>query len=166
MKKFVEDGGSIVAIGSSASIGQAMGLAVKDHLAENGSDGKEHHLSRDKFFIPGSVLLAKIDNKDPMAYGMPNEVSIFFDNNPVFDVTNDGPVKANTVASFAGKNLLYSGWALGQQYLDGGVIATEASLGKGKLVLMGLEATFRGTPHATYKLLFNGLYFGSSTPAQ
>jgi hypothetical protein len=44
-------------------------------------------------------------------------------------------------------------------------MATEASVGAGKLVLLGLEATFRGTPHGTYKLLFNSLYYGSATPA-
>jgi len=52
---------------------------------------------------------------------------------------------------------------VGQQYLDGGKMAAEASLGQGKLVLISLEATFRGTPHATFKLLFNGLYYGSAT---
>jgi len=59
------------------------------------------------------------------------------------------------------KEELYAGWAVGQEYLDGGELATEASVGKGKLVLIGLEATFRATPHGTFKLFFNGLYFGS-----
>ena len=43
-------------------------------------------------------------------------------------------------------------------------MATEASIGAGKIVLMSFEATFRGTPHANFKLLFNSLYFGSATP--
>jgi hypothetical protein len=60
---------------------------------------------------------------------------------------------------------LYSGWAVGQDLLENGGLATEASVGQGKLVLIGFEATFRGTPHSTFKLLFNGLYFGSATPA-
>jgi hypothetical protein len=40
-------------------------------------------------------------------------------------------------------------------------MATEGSVGAGKVVLLGLEATFRGTPHSTYKILFNSLYMGS-----
>jgi len=60
---------------------------------------------------------------------------------------------------------LYSGWAIGQQYLLGGELATDASIGKGKLVLIGLEATFRATPQANFKLLFNGLYLGSGALA-
>jgi len=47
-----------------------------------------------------------------------------------------------------------------QEYLRGGELATEATLGKGKLALIGLEATFRATPQGTFKLLFNGVYSG------
>ena len=32
--------------------------------------------------------------------------------------------------------------------------------------LLGPEVNFRDHPHATYKLLFNGLYYGSAKPAQ
>ncbi len=163
LKKFTADGGAIVGIGASATIGKAMGLPVKDHLSENGPDGKERHLPKEKFYIPGSVLIANFNNKDPIAYGMPEKGYVFFDNNPVFDFSADATVKANPVATFAGKEVLYSGWAWGQQFLDGGIIATEASVGQGKLMLIGLEATFRATPHSTFKLLFNSIYYGSST---
>ena len=44
-------------------------------------------------------------------------------------------------------------------------MATETSVGAGKIVLMSFEATFRATPHANFKLLFNSLYYGSATPA-
>jgi hypothetical protein len=30
---------------------------------------------------------------------------------------------------------------------------------------MGPEVTFRGEPHATFKLLFNGIFYGSAQPA-
>ena len=41
----------------------------------------------------------------------------------------------------------------------------EASVGEGKVVLLGPEVNFRDQPHGTYKLLFNGLYYGSAKPA-
>jgi hypothetical protein len=53
-----------------------------------------------------------------------------------------------------------------QQYLDGGTAVAEASVGEGKVALLGPEVNFRDHPHATYKLLFNGLYYGSAKPAQ
>ena len=161
LKTFVEEGGTVVAVGSSAKIGQSMGLPVKDHLVEM-VDGKEKPISRNKYYVPGSVLRAKFDNQNPVAFGMPVEGFVFFDNNPVFDVATDTAMKVNPIVSFTSKSPLFSGWAWGQQYLDGGKIAAETSLGAGKIVLLAFEPTFRGTPHSTFKLFFNGLYYGSA----
>ena len=69
------------------------------------------------------------------------------------------------MAWFSGTALLDSGWAWGQQYLDGGTAVAEASVGQGKVVLLGPEVAFRAQPHATFKLLFNSLYYGSAKAA-
>ena len=161
LKTFVEQGGTIVALGSSAAIGAAMGLPVKNHLVEANGDP----LPRTKYYIPGGILRASIDNTNPIAYGMPKDGMIFFDNSPVFSPITDTSVKVNTVISFTEKAPLYSGWGHGQEYLQGGSVANEASIGSGKLVLLGLEATFRATTHGTFKLFFNSLYYGSAAPA-
>ncbi len=167
LKSFVDEGGTLVAIGSAATIGEAMGLPVTDHLVDKsgklGKDGKPAKLNTSKFYIPGSVLKVKFNNQDPMAYGMPDSGFVFFDSSPVFDRKEDSSVKATRVSWFQGSDNLYAGWAVGQKYLDGGEIATEAQIGKGHLALMSFEATFRGTPHSTFKLFFNSLYFGSAT---
>jgi hypothetical protein len=42
---------------------------------------------------------------------------------------------------------------------------TEAAVGEGRVVLLGPEVAFRCQPHATFKLLFNGLYYGSAKNA-
>ena len=162
LKTFVAEGGTLLAIGSSAVIGEAMGLPVSDHLVEKDANGETVELPSTKFYIPGSVLRAKFDNTQPLAYGMPSDGFVFFDSSPVFDRSDTGEIKANKVAWFEGTDLLYSGWAMGQEYLDGGEMATDAEIGDGKLVLISFEATFRGTPHATFKLFFNGLYEGSA----
>jgi len=162
LKKFVDEGGTVVAIGSSATIGEAMGMPVTDHLVEKDKDGKERHLPPSKFYVPGSVLEANFDPSDPIAYGMSPKGYVFFDSSPAFDI-DPGPLSPKRVVWFEGKHPLYSGWALGQEKLDGSNLAAETSLGQGKLVLIALEATFRGTPHATFKLLFNSVYYGSAT---
>lgn len=164
LKKFVEDGGTLLAIGASAPIGEAMGLPIKNHLVEKGPDGNERPLPPEKFYIPGSVLKAKFNTANPLSYGMPDEGYVFFDDSPVFARPAGSNVNATRIAWFDGKNSLYSGWAVGQEYLDGGELATEASIGAGKVVIIGFEATFRMTPHATFKMFFNGLYYGSGTP--
>jgi len=162
LKTFVEEGGTVLALGASASIGEAMGLPVKNHLVEKGPDGKDVPLPGEKFYIPGSVLTVSYNNKDPLAFGMPDKGYVFFDTSPVFNRPEGSIVQASKVAWFEGKQNLYAGWAVGQEYLDGGELATQASVGKGKLVLIGFEATFRATPHGTFKLFFNGLYLGSA----
>jgi hypothetical protein len=166
LRKFVDAGGSIVTIGSSTSVAELFGVPVRNYLTEKGPDGKDRPLPREKFYIPGSLLKTSVDNTNPLAYGMPQQLDVFFDSSPVFRLEPDAELKhTSAVAWFAGAEVLDSGWAWGQQYLDGGTAVAEASVGEGKVVLLGPEVNFRDQPHATYKLLFNGLYYGSAKAA-
>ena len=128
--------------------------------------GHERPLPREKFYIPGSLLRVSVDPTNPLAYGMPAQADVFFDNSPVFRLGPSAPLKHTAaVAWFSGGDSLDSGWAWGQPYLDGGAAVAEASVGEGKVVLLGPEVAFRGQPHGTFKLLFNALYFGSAKAA-
>jgi hypothetical protein len=128
-----------------------------------GADGKLHALPREKYYIPGSLLSATVDNNDPLAYGMPGTVDVFFDNSPVFRLDPDAALKHTyAVAWFASPTPLRSGWAWGQQYLDGGTAIVDAKIGAGKVFVFGPEVTFRAQSHATFKLLFNALYYGDA----
>jgi len=131
-----------------------LGLPVDNYLV----DAAKKPLPRDQFYIPGSLMRATIDNTNPLAYGMPKNAEVFFDNSPVFKV---GP-GVNPVAGFVGKQTLDSGWAWGQEFLDGATAVAEAKVGEGKVFILGPEVTFRGEPHATFKLLFNGVLEGNS----
>jgi len=51
---------------------------------------------------------------------------------------------------------------VGESYLEGTTGIAEASVGEGKLVVYGPEVTFRAQPHGTFKLFFNGIYYGSA----
>jgi hypothetical protein len=163
IKRFVESGGAVVTVGSSTSMAGLLGVALANPLMEKGADGQERALPRDKFYIPGSLMRAHVDNTNPLAYGMPETVDVFFDNNPVFRLPADAKAKGETqVAWFSGKETLDSGWALGQQLLDGATAVVEARAGEGKVFVMGPEVTFRGEPDGTFKLLFNSLFYGAA----
>jgi hypothetical protein len=83
----------------------------------------------------------------------------------VFRLDPDAAIKGvKPVAWFDSPTPLRSGWAWGQDYLEGGVAMAEATVGKGRVFLFGPEITFRGQPHGTFKFLFNGIYYGSATP--
>jgi hypothetical protein len=90
---------------------------------------------------------------------MKTYTDFFFDNSPVWKIGPDGAAKGvKALAWFDSKTPLRSGWAWGQQYLENGVIAAEVTVGKGRVLLFGAEILQRAQPHATFKLLFNGIY--------
>ncbi len=162
LKAFVEAGGSVLAVGSSAAMGELLGVPVSDHLTRVGPDGKRIRLPEDEFYIPGSLLRTAVDPSTPLAFGMPDSVDVVYDNNPVFDLDSRAATPAARVAWFPGPHPLVSGWAWGQEHLEGATAMVDASVGRGHVALFGPLVTFRGQPHATFKLLFNGLLYGSA----
>ena len=161
LKAFAEGGGTIVTIGSSTSLGYHFGLPIANHMTEKTADDREVPLTNQKFYGPGSILQAKVDTSHPLAYGMAELTDIFFDNSPVFDLAPEAGLKGlQAVAWFETKNPLRSGWLWGDQYLWRGVEAVSAPVGKGKLFLLGPAVTFRGQPHASFKFVFNGIFYG------
>ena len=163
LRAFVEGGGTLLAIGSSTSLAGHFELPLTNHLVEKLPGGGEQRLRRDDYYIPGSVLRMRVDNTNPLAFGLGDEVDIFFNNSPVFRLGPDAARRDVTpVAWFAGDEPLRSGWAWGQHYLDGGVGVIDASVGEGKVFLYGPEVTNRAQPHGTFTLVFNGIYYGTA----
>ncbi|HXH99277.1 MAG TPA: M14 metallopeptidase family protein [Sphingobacteriaceae bacterium] len=160
LKKFMDLGGKVVAIGSSANLAYHLKLPVRDALVEMSVNGEEKKLSTEKFYVPGSVLSVSVDNLNPAAWGMENKADVYFDNSPVFKISPEASAKGiiKPLAWFSTSTPLRSGWAWGQNYLLDGVTAFEAPIGKGKLLVFGPEITFRAQTHGTFKLLFNQLY--------
>ena len=160
LKKFLEAGGTIVTIGSSANLAFQLGLPVRDALVEMTSAGKERPLPGEKYYIPGSILQVEIDTTQRATWGMNAKTDVYFDDSPVFTISPDALSKGTIkpLAWFPNDKPLRSGWAWGQAYLQGGVTAFEASVGAGKLYVYGPEITFRAQSHGTFKLMFNQLY--------
>jgi len=167
LRRFLEDGGTIVAIGSATGISEQLGLPLGNHLSEHLADGTERGLSREKYYVPGSIVQVTVDTSNPLAYGLPEKLDVFYSNNPVFRFEPDAALKGlKPVAWFATEQPLRSGWAWGQAYLKGGLAAVEAPVGKGKVYLFGPEITFRAQPHGAFKFLFNGMYLAGATPVR
>ncbi|MBN2409561.1 MAG: peptidase [Candidatus Aminicenantes bacterium] len=162
IRRFIEDGGSVLAIGSSTVIGRHLGLPISDPLVERTPEGAENRLPREKYYIPGSVLQAKVEPTRTLAFGMDERVDFYFNNSPVFALQPEAVSRSvRPVAWFDTATPLRSGWAWGQSYLEMTVAVLEAAVGKGRLFLYGPEVIFRGQPHGTIKLLFNGILCGA-----
>ncbi|MFC4143206.1 M14 family metallopeptidase [Pedobacter mendelii] len=159
LKKFLEDGGKIVTIGSSTNLAYHLQLPVRNAMVEI-VNGTEKRLPDEKYYVPGSVLNVKVDNKQQANWGMEHEADVYFDNSPVFKLTGDAITsgKIKPLMWFNSATPLRSGWAWGQAYLQDGVTAFEANVGKGKLYAFGPEIAFRAQTHGTFKLIFNQLY--------
>ena len=155
IRAFVENGGTVIALSDSAmNLAQQLKLPIENHLVENGAP-----IPRSKYFVPGSVLTGKVDTSYPLAAGMTERTDFFFDNSPVFKLAPGAEAAGvHAFAWFDSATPLRSGWAWGQKYLEGGVLAIDATVGKGHVILYGPEILQRAQPHGTFKLLFNGLY--------
>ena len=159
LKKFLNEGGNIISIGSSTNLAYHLSLPVQNALVEI-VNGQEKNLPNEKFYIPGSILSVRVDSTDMAAAGFRSKADVYFEASPVFNILPEAQAKGSIkpLAWFADAQSLRSGWAWGQTYLNGGVAAFKANYGKGQLYAFGPEITFRAQPYGTFKFLFNGLY--------
>ncbi|MFB3112235.1 MAG: peptidase, partial [Gemmatimonadales bacterium] len=159
LQEFLQQGGTIVTIGTSTRLAYHMGLPLSDHKVDDSGQA----LSREVHFVPGSILKIRVDNTRPVAWGMAEEVDVHFNNSPVFDL---GPTAAadgvTRLAWFDTPTPLRSGWAWGQELLENGVTMVEAQVGSGRLYMFGPEIIRRGQPHGTFKFLFNAIYLAGA----
>ncbi len=164
IREFLEVGGTVIAIGSSTVLAQHLGLPISDALVEIQPDGSTRPLPREKFYVPGSVLRAQVDNSNPLAFGLPSEIDLIFQRSPAFKLDPGAAKQGVEAVAWFGPDSLRSGWAWGEAYLEDGVAIIDADVGRGKLFLFGPEVAFRAQPHGTFKFLFNGIYYGRSEP--
>jgi hypothetical protein len=150
LKEFVKNGGTLVALGEASNFAiEKFGLGVRDDLAN--LDSKE-------FFCPGSTLKVHFDNTHPLAYGMPQEGCVVFYSSLVFSVTaSQNSEQYETVARYQDKDILQSGWLIGEDHLVGMPAMIDVEYGKGRVVLIGFRTQHRCQTHGTFKLLFNAM---------
>jgi hypothetical protein len=161
LKRFLEAGGTVLTIGSSTALARHLDLPVGDKLVD--AQGKP--LPREQFYVPGSVLRARVDTTAAVAFGMNAETDVFFDDSPVFTLGPDAEARGvKRVAWYDSPAPLRSGWAWGQKNLEGGAAVVQAKVGQGTLYLFGPEILYRAQPHGTFKFFLNGLA-GSATEA-
>jgi hypothetical protein len=164
LKAFVEDGGTLVTLRDACFFAlDTMGLPVRDALKglrPIGSRGAEGPAQAAKFASPGSLLRMEFDTNHPVAYGMPTVAPGMFYDGTAFDLgSSSGTTGPRVIAKYPGKDLLMSGFLVGEQYLQNKAAAADVPLGKGRVVLLGFAVQNRAQPHATFKLLFNSLFY-------
>ncbi len=154
LRAFADQGGSIVAVdGSGELFINEFGLPVSNVVKD---------LKSEQFFCPGSILAAEYSTSHPVAFGMEAQSVAYFARSAAYKIVPSFTVQAQAIAKYPAKNLLKSGWLLGEKHLAERVAAVEVPVGKGRVVLIGFDPINRAQAHATFKLLFNALYYGSA----
>ncbi|MGQ9672346.1 MAG: M14 family metallopeptidase [Candidatus Aminicenantales bacterium] len=150
LKTFVKKGGTLITLGDSCILAiEKFGLSIRN-ITEK--------LSPKEFFCPGSTVRIICDPNHPLAFGMPQESLALFWFCPAFEVL---PSQHNelyeTVVRYGERDILQSGWLIGEQVLSKKAGLISASYGEGRVILIGFRVQHRCQTHGTFKLLFNGL---------
>lgn len=151
---FAEAGGAIVTAGSAHKLALALGAPIDDVLSTANKP-----LPSTEFFIPGALLAVDVDPADPLAYGLPARLNVFFDENAAFTARGN----ARVAARYPSPAVVASGWAIGPEKLAGAGAVVDAPMGQGRLIILGPDVINRAQARASVRLLFNALFYGSAT---
>lgn len=152
--RFVRTGGTLIALEKAGDFAiHALELPVRDVLAGN---------SAGEFYSPGGILRSHIDTAHPLGYGMQDQQGVYFTGSPAYAVTGPLDGRATTVARYPDREVLMSGYLLGESHIANRAGLVEVREGKGRAVLFGFRPQFRAQPHGTFKLLFNAIYTSSA----
>jgi hypothetical protein len=147
LKAFAEAGGSLVFLNDSCDYAiERLAVPVRNAV---------HGLSSREYYVPGSLLNVRLAAGHRLARGLPEELAIWNEASPVFQIPQDAPV--SSVASYPASGLLASGWLLGERHAANLHALVEVRQGKGKVILFGMRPQYRAQSYQTMKLLFNAL---------
>ncbi|HOI28740.1 MAG TPA: M14 family metallopeptidase [Melioribacteraceae bacterium] len=152
LKNFVEkDGGYLITLGQACNFAiEDLGLRVNNTLK---------NLSNDNFFCPGSLLRINVDNTHPIGYGMDAESVGYISDKIAFATTTPfGKFDRSVVVRFPDKDLLKSGFLLGEDYLFKRGAVVDITQKNGHVILFGFKVQNRHWTFGTFKLLFNAIH--------
>lgn len=152
LKAFVEEGGILVTLNNACQ------LAIKEFQvpARNAIE----NVDSSKFFCPTSILRINVDNTSAIGYGMPKEAAAVFSRSLALDASTPGvDWDRQVVASFPEKDLLLSGWLLGEEVIANKAAVVDTRYKNGHIVLIGIRSQNRAQSHGTYKFLLNAFLY-------
>jgi hypothetical protein len=149
LRTFTERGGILIAMDQATELPlTAFGLPIRNVTAGQ---------RQAEFYTPGTILRIELDPAHPVAYGMPPQAAAFVVGSPAFSLGSGGRT-SRVVARYPAKNLLMSGWLLGERVIANTAAVMDVALGRGRIILLGFRTQHRGQPHGTFKLLFNSIF--------
>jgi hypothetical protein len=158
LEAFVQKGGTLLTFANAGDLPmQRFSLPVRNIVSG---------LPSKTFWSPGSTLRVTFNNTNPLAYGMPNDgLALFMAGGQVYEVTStDRSQDVEILSTYVERDILQSGWLLGEQVIAKKAAAVSVKHGAGKVVLVGFRPQHRDQTHGTFKLVFNALLNGPPQP--
>jgi hypothetical protein len=150
LRDFVQRGGTLVTFGESGQFAiDRFQLPLRDVTAG---------LPFKQFWCPGCTLRIDVDTASSLGAGMPaNALAVWLAGSQAYEVQPAGTSTVQVIARIAARDILQSGWLLGERVVAGRPTMVSVPLGQGHVVLIGFRVQHRDQAHGTYKLLFNTL---------
>ena len=153
LKSFVVQGGELITLNRASDFAiEKLNVGARNVLAS---------AAPQDFYGPGSIVNIHVDSNHPLGFGMSSEVPAWFERGSAFApsfLSADAP-PAVSVATYPNGNPLMSGWLLGSKLMENQAALVDARLGRGHVVMFGFRPQYRGQSYATYRLLFNALFY-------
>jgi hypothetical protein len=111
-------------------------------------------LASSDFYSPGEILNARVTD-DALTVGMPRDIAVWAEHGPAWDVPPG--TAAHVLVRYPARDVLASGWLLGERYIAGRAAMVELREGAGRIILFGFRPQYRGQSYQTFRLLFNCL---------
>ncbi len=151
VKQFMVEGGTVLFFGRACNFAiEKLRLPAQNTLRK---------VKREDYFAPGSIFELNLDVSSPLTYGM-QEIAHVYKNRPVVLKLKSYNREIRETGYFGDRNLLKSGWAVGERKLHNKVALAEIPVGKGRAILYAFRPQHRGQTYGTFKLIFNALYLG------
>lgn len=163
LKSFVEEGGTLVALGSSSELAiEEFALPVRNVLG--GGRGEAAAPKEDETFnAPGTLVRVQVEPSHPVTWGMPPEAAAFLNSRMAFQTSlpRNGMTRS-VLAQYPedARDILLSGYLKGAAHLERKTAAAAFGVGKGRVVLFGFAVQHRAQTDGTFKLLWNALHWG------
>ena len=152
LKKFIEeDGGRLIVLGNACNFAiDDLELRVRNSIK---------NLKSNEFYCPGSLISLNVDNTNPIGYGMESNFIGYQDNNIAFETSVPfGQFDRNIVVRYPDKDILKSGFLLGEDNLYRKAALVDVKQKAGHVILMGFKVQNRHQTFGTFKLLFNSIH--------
>jgi len=150
IKDFVMNGGILITLNQASDLAiDELGVSVQNTLK---------NLKPSEFLCPGSTIKVRYNLKHKATYGMPEYDLILFKSAAAYEVTTNTKGEDITpLVWYMDKNLLQSGWLIGEKHLSEKTPLLEIKKGEGRIILFGFAPQARAQTDNTFKLLFNQL---------